>query len=127
MIRGEKILSFVKYEKELESDYRRHLDDVKRPDEVGKVFVEFAFKLIKMVKSEIPDGYIEEIGFDPESDVPFKLGNGLKEALSDLYEKSDLPAILERMARSAQNRYKKLKKDDERTDLFRLGDNAKPH
>jgi len=34
MKRGEKVLSFVKYEKELIEDYRRKLHEVKRSDEV---------------------------------------------------------------------------------------------
>ncbi len=127
MIRGEKMASFVKFEKEIESDYRRALDDVKRPDEIGKVFVDYAFRFLKMVNEEIPASFKDEISFNPESDKVFEISGDLREFLGELIEKSDLMAILERMASSAVHRYKKLKKDDERTDLFRLGENARAH
>ena len=125
--KGEKMYSFVKYEKELESDYRRKLDEVKRPDEVGGVFVEFAFKLLRKVKEDIPDEAREWIKFKPEGDVPYTLDGRIEEILGDIMKKSDLPAIIERMAMAAHHRYKKLRSDDERTDLFRMGESAKPH
>lgn len=128
MMRGEKMLSFVKYEKLLESDYRRALDDIKRPDEIWKVFVEYAFKLLKMVKEDLPDKMKKEIRFVPGGkDEVFKLSDQLLDHLGELVEKSDLLAIINRMASSALHRYKKLKSDNERTDLFRLGENARAH
>ena len=128
MMRGEKMLSFVKYEKLLESDYRRALDDIKRPDEIWKVFVEYAFKLLKMVKEDLPDKMKKEIRFVPSGkDEVFKLSDQLLDHLGELVEKSDLLAIINRMASSALHRYKKLKSDNERTDLFRLGENARAH
>ncbi len=128
MMRGEKMLSFVKYEKLLESDYRRALDDIKRPDEIWKVFVEYAFKLLKMVKEDLPDKMKKEIRFVPSGkDEVFKLSDQLLDHLGELVEKSDLLAIINRMASSALHRYKKLKSDNERTDLFRLGENVRAH
>ena len=128
MMRGEKMLSFVKYEKLLESDYRRALDDIKRPDEIWKVFVEYAFKLLKMVKEDLPDKMKKEIRFVPGGkDEVFKLSDQLLDHLGELVEKSDLLAIINRMASSALHRYKKLKSDNERTDLFRLGENVRAH
>ena len=128
MKRGEKILSFVKYEKELESGYRRKLDDIKRPDEIGEAFREYVFKLLKMVKEDIPDEAKELVYFHPENEEPFEIDERLREILgTDLIEKSDLMAIMRRMAQSAQHRYKKIKNDDERTDLFRMGDGTRPH
>ena len=124
MKRGEKMLSFVKYEKELESDYRRALDEIKRPEEIHKVFAEFAFKFLKMVKDDLDDRLKEQIKLLPDEEN-FKIGDGLTKELGELVEKSDLMAILRRMADSAVHRYLKLKRDDERTDLFRLGDSSK--
>ncbi len=124
MKKGEKMLSFVKYEKELESDYRRALDEVKRPEEIHKVFTEYAFKFLKMVKDDLDDRMRDQIKLLPDEEN-FEIGDELTENLSELTEKSDLMAILKRMAESASHRYLKLKKDDERTDLFRLGDSSK--
>jgi len=126
VIRGEKMYSYVKYEKELESDYRRALDQVKRPEEVADVFREYAFKLVNMVYDDLPSNMKEQLKLLTEKE-DIEIGEELKEKLSGILEKSDLMAILKRMAQDAINRYKKLKHDDERTDLFRLGDNAKIH
>ncbi len=124
MKKGEKMLSFVKYEKELESDYRRALDEIKRPEEIYKAFAEYAFRFLKMVKKDLEDGMKDQIKLLPD-DEDFEIGDRLTEELGELVEKSDLMAILKRMAESASHRYLKLKKDDERTDLFRLGDSSK--
>ncbi len=124
MKKGEKMFSFVKYEKELESDYRRALDEIKRPEEIHKVFSEYAFKFLKMVKDDLDDRLKEQIKLIPEEEN-FKIDEELLDKLGDLVKKSDLMAILKRMADSAIHRYLKLKRDDERTDLFRIGDSSK--
>ena len=126
MKRGKKMYSYVKYEKELESDYRKTLDQVKRPEEVAEVFREYAFKLISMIHDDLSPDMKEHIKLLTDyEDV--EIGVRLRDKLSETLENSDLMAILRRMAQDAINRYKKLKHDDERTDLFRLGDNAKIH
>ena len=124
MKKGERMLSFVKYEKELESDYRRALDEIKRPEEIHKAFSEYAFKFLKMVKEDLNDRLKEQIKLLPDEEN-FKIGDDLIKELDELVKKSDLMAILKRMADSATHRYLKLKKDDERTDLFRIGDSSK--
>ncbi len=126
MIRREKMYSYVKYEKELESDYRRALDQVKRPEEVADVFREYAFKLVSMIYEDLSSDMKEHLKLTTD-DGDVEIEGELKEKLSEALEKSDLMAILKRMAQDAINRYKKLKHDDERTDLFRLGDNARIH
>ena len=128
MKRGEKVYSFVKYEKDMESGYRRGLEEIKRPEEIGGLFREYVFKLLKKIKPDLPEDMKEGIVFKPDDGEPFDLSDELRKAIGDeLMEKSDLPAIIRRFALSAQHRYKKLKSDDERTDLFRLGDGARPH
>ncbi|MCD6450094.1 MAG: hypothetical protein J7L34_06275 [Thermotogaceae bacterium] len=126
MMKGEKMYSYVKYEKEVESEYRRALDQIKRPEEVIDVFGEYAFKLISMIYEGVPSDMKENIKLLTDKEK-VEINGKLKEKLSEILEKSDLTAILNRMAQDAINRYKKLKNDDERTDLFRLGDNAKIH
>ena len=125
-MKGEKMYSYVKYEKEVESEYRRALDQIKRPEEVIDVFGEYAFKLISMIYEGVPSDMKENIKLLTDKEK-VEINGKLKEKLSEILEKSDLTAILNRMAQDAINRYKKLKNDDERTDLFRLGDNAKVH
>ena len=122
MKKGEKVLSFVKYEKEIESEYREKLSSVKRLDEVGEVFIEFAMKFLKKVVPELDEReFIEDISFVPENEeIGFTLSTRLKKFLKEeIIEKSDLMAILKRMADEAIHRYKKIKSDEERTETFR--------
>ena len=122
MKKGEKFLSFVKYEKELESEYREKLSSVKRPEEVGVIFMEFAIRLLKKIVPDLDEKEcIEDVSFVPEDEeVGFILSERLKKFLKEeIIEKSDLMAILRRMASEAIHRYKKIKADEERTELFR--------
>ena len=128
MKKGERMDSFVKIEKELESDYRKALDNVKRPEEVHKVFGEFVLKLLKRIKEDINEEIVMRIKLTPEDETPYKVDEKFEELIGeDLIKKSDLLAIIGRMAQSAAHRYIKLRKDDERTDLFRLGEGSKAH
>ena len=122
MKKGEKFLSFVKYEKELESEYREKLSEAKRPEEVGDIFVEFALRFLKKIVPDLDEKtYIEDVSFVPEDEeVGFTLSERLKKVLKEeLVEKSDMMSILKRMVSEAIHRYKKIKSDEDRTDMFR--------
>ena len=120
MKKGEKILSFVKQEKELIEDYRRKLHDVKRSDEVGDVFIEFALRFLEKVLEDFDAAdYTEDISFDPEKEE-YTLSERLKERIGeDLLKKSDLPAILQGFCETAAHRWKQLKANEEKTDFFK--------
>ena len=120
MKKGEKILSFVKQQKELIEDYRRKLHDVKRSDEVGDVFIEFALRFLEKVLEDFDAAdYTEDISFDPEKEE-YTLSERLKERIGeDLLKKSDLPAILQRFCETAAHRWKQLKANEEKTDFFK--------
>jgi hypothetical protein len=119
--KGEKVLSFVKFEKELESAYRERLAAVKRPEETGEVFIEFAIKLLSRVNPAITKDHSDQIIFEPESENGYRLLPQLEQVLGkEVLTKSDLPAILKRMALNAAHRRKSLLSNTERTDLFRL-------
>lgn len=121
MKKGEKVLSFVKFEKELESAYREKLASVKRPEETRDVFVEFALKLLSKVNPSITLNHRDHIHFEPDSESGYRLSPQLEQILgSEVLTKSDLPAILKRMALSAAHRRTALLSNTERTDLFRL-------
>ena len=122
MKKGEKFLSFVKYEKELESEYREKLSETKRPEEVGDIFVEFALRFLKKIVPDLDEKtYIEDISFVPEDEeVGFTLSERLKKVLKEeIVEKSDMMSILKRKANEAIHRYKQIKSDEERTEMFR--------
>ncbi|MCD6254623.1 MAG: hypothetical protein J7J80_09490 [Thermotogae bacterium] len=111
--------SYVKYEKELEHDFRERLNEAKRLGDVGDVFVEFAFRLLKKVESGIDENLIEDVIFDPENSQGYRLLEKLRKELEEELKTSDLPAILERMAKAAVHRYEHILRDEDRTDVFR--------
>lgn len=121
MKKGEKILSFVKLEKEIESAYREKLSSAKRPEETGEIFIEFAIGLLSKINPQINRNYIDQIYFDPESENGFRLSASLEKILGEeVLKKSDLTAILKRMALNAAHRRKTLISDNERTNMFRM-------
>jgi len=111
--------SYVKYEKELEHDFREQLNEAKRLGDVGDVFVEFAFRLLKKVRSDLDENLIEDVVFDPENPRGYRLLEKLRRELEKELKTSDLPAILERMAKAAAHRYEHILNDEDRTDVFR--------
>ncbi|WP_041081126.1 hypothetical protein [Thermotoga profunda] len=121
MKKGEKVLSFVKFEKEIESAYRERLSNTKRPEETGDVFLEFAIGLLSKVNPQITRNHIDQIYFEPESENGYRLSPNLEKILGEeVLKKSDITAILKRMALNAAHRRKTLIADNERTNLFRM-------
>ncbi len=120
MKKGKKVLSHVKYEKELESAYRERLSLIKKPEEIGRVFVEFALILLEKIDQRIDKSFSDQIFFDPTNENGYRLSASLTNLLSEHLANSDLPAILKRMASTAAHRYRSLTSDNERTNYFRL-------
>lgn len=128
MKKGEKVLSFVKFEKELESAYRERLSAVKRPEETGDVFIEFAIKFLNKVNPQITKNFSDKIYFEPENENGYRLSSEIERILGqEVLTKSDLTAILKRMALNAVHRRKSLIANTERTDLFRLQEKPDQH
>lgn len=121
MKKGEKVLSFVKFEKEIESAYRERLSNAKRPEETGDVFLEFAIGLLNKVNPQITRNHMDQIYFDPDNENGYRLSPSLEKILGEeILKKSDITAILKRMALNAAHRRKTLIADNERTSMFRM-------
>lgn len=128
MKKGEKFLSFVKFEKEIESAYREKLSATKRPEETADVFIEFAINFLSKIKPEITRNHIDQIYFDPDSENGYKLSPNLEKILgNEILNSSDLPAILKRLALSAVHRRKALVSNNERTNMFRMQEKPDQH
>jgi hypothetical protein len=115
------MISFTKYEKEIIHHYREALIEAKRIDDVANTFIDTVFKLFKTIVPDLPDNYIEYVGFAPEANKKYIIDNPLKEYLEDLFEKSDLESIVERLVEMAYNRYKHLVHEKEQknySDVF---------
>jgi hypothetical protein len=116
MIKGEKVLSYIKYYNEIESEYREKLAEAKRKADVREVFNYILLKFLSKIDNSIDQSYDEFIKFDGKS---LNFESPLKEKIEKLAEKSDLHAIIERIFEAAKNRYLKLE-NDENTDYFYL-------
>jgi len=118
MENAEKVFSYVKYERELQTDYRRKLSEAKRKSDVRKVFYEFFFKLLVMIKPDVPNNLQEDIKFD-EKELTYSFTGELERIINELSANSDLKAIIDRMFEDAKHRYMKIAQDED-VDYFRL-------
>ncbi len=113
----EKMVSYVKFEHELQNEYREKLAECKRKSDVKDVFVEYLFKLLEKIGAKVPRGFNEFIKFS-EKGFEYLFVGELEKLVDELSKESDLKAIIERMAESAKHRYTKLE-HDENGDYFR--------
>lgn len=118
MEKAEKMLSYVKFEHELETDYREKLAEAKRKSDVREIFTEFLFKLLKKIEPSISSSLLEFVKFD-EKEFKFEFIGELSEMVEELSKNSDLKAIINRMYENALHRYKKIE-HDENINYFRL-------
>ncbi|HOK87988.1 MAG TPA: hypothetical protein PK404_04050 [Fervidobacterium sp.] len=114
----DKVFSYVKYERELETEYRRKLSEAKRKSDVRKVFYEFLFKLLTKVQPDLPNYLQEDIKFD-EKEFSYSFTEELERIINELSANSDLKAIIDRMFEVAKHRYMKIAQDED-VDYFRL-------
>ncbi|MGQ9855352.1 MAG: hypothetical protein ACUVQF_01305 [Fervidobacterium sp.] len=119
----EKMLSFVKYEHELENEYREKLAEAKRKSDVKEFFAEYVIRLLRKINPNVPMSLIDEIKFD-EKELKYEFTGELAKIVEEIGSQSDLKAIINRMYETAQHRYKKIE-HDENLDYFRIGNNAK--
>ena len=113
-IHGERVDSYVKYEREIASEFKDKLSSVKRIDEVGKLFV---YTITKLLKNINPDLEVEkdDISFNPTT---YSFSENLKKQVGKYFENSDLKNIIDKYYTDSINRYKKIQKD-ENTNFFR--------
>ncbi|TBV79862.1 MAG: hypothetical protein EYX74_06355 [Desulfobulbaceae bacterium] len=114
-------LSFSKDENELLPDFRNKINKAESAEDVKKFFSQTMGLLLARIFTK--DQAIEDTDISlrigkPSGDPPFILGQRLGKTpeFIDIWEKSDLPHIVARLAQTAQNRYKHLEKNPEKTE-----------
>ncbi|MGC8902909.1 MAG: hypothetical protein ACP5KD_06180 [Fervidobacterium sp.] len=122
MEKNEKMNSFVKFEHELETEYREKLAEAKRKSDVKDVFAEMLVRLLSKILPEVKLS-IEEIKFD-EKEFKYEFTGELGKVIEEISKSSDLKAIINRMYDTALHRYKKIE-HDENMDYFRLNSTQK--
>lgn len=120
---GEKMLSYVKFEHELETEYREKLSEAKRKSDVRDVFAEYVVRLLQKVEPSITLRMVEDIRFD-EKDFSYRFNGELARVVEELAKNSDLMAIINRMYEAAQHRFRKIE-NDENVDFFNRGEAQK--
>lgn len=122
-MQGGKMLSYVKYEHELETEFREKLAEAKRKSDVRDVFSEFVVRLLQKIEPSVNLRMVEDIRFG-EKDFSYHFNGELASIVEELSKGSDLMAIIGRMFEAAQHRYRKLE-HDENTDYFNRGEAQK--
>lgn len=113
-------LSFSKDENELLPDFRNKISKAESTEDVKKIFAQTMGHLMGRVFGEQLKVEYGDISLNPEEvngSPAFTLSDDLraKPEFTEIWEKSDLPKVMGRMAQTAQNRYKHLEKHPEKT------------
>jgi hypothetical protein len=113
-----KQLSFTKHEHEVLPDLRQKLNKAESTEDVKKFFIYTALELLeKIFEGEMHFDY-EDIALTPGSTSNYTVSQRLlsSEAFTSVWNHSDLPNLMGRLAESAINRYRHLEKHPEKTD-----------
>jgi hypothetical protein len=110
-------VSYTKYENRLLPSFREKLNMAESTEDVRKFFVYTMRDLLDAVFEQKLDLDKEDIVFDPESEPPYSLGQGLTahREFTPVWEGSDLPRVVSRLADSAVRRYRHLEKNPGKT------------
>ncbi|HEU24418.1 MAG: hypothetical protein C0176_05960 [Mesoaciditoga sp.] len=114
--------SYTNIEKEISKNYRERLNEAKKPSEVMDIFSKTIIDLLSRINEDFAQYTLSDIKLDINSEKKYEISENLsKDPRFDyLIRESDLPAIIERLAKDAANRYLKLVKDDDKTATFNL-------
>ncbi len=114
--------SYTNIEKEISKNYREKLNGTKKPSEVMNIFSKTVIDLLSRINEDFAKYDPSEIKLDVDNQAKYQISENLKRdpRLDYLIRESDLPAIIERLAKDAANRYLKLTKDDDKTATFNL-------
>lgn len=120
--------SYVKFYEETKREYHEMLNKAKRPQDVVDVFAKYTINFLKSAFPEkITDEHLNYIVFDEELEDGYYFEEPLMELLKEEFENSDLPSILKKKAKEAKDRYLHIINDNDRTETFRLSNNAKSY
>ena len=111
-------LSYTKFEHELRPHFRQRLNKAESTEDVKKFFIYTVQELLMKVLEGEVEVYFEDVALKPDQNPPYVLSQRLQEmdSLKSVWENSDLPHVLDRLAESAVNRYKHLQKNPEKTE-----------
>lgn len=113
-----KQISFSKYEQELRPQYRQSVNSAESTEDVKKFFAHSTQELLETALQEKVAVEYEDIRLDPHRESGFVISSRLRELqeFESVWNRSDLPHIVKRMAQFAIKRHKRLEKHRDRTE-----------
>jgi len=113
-----KRVSFTKYLNKLLPKFREDMNRAESTEDVRKFFSYTVKELLKDIIEKEIEIRDEDIIFLPEKPPYFSLSQKLfsDDRLKNMWEESDLPHIIEKLADSALGRFKHLEKHPEKTE-----------
>lgn len=110
--------SFTKFEHEILPDFRNKINNSESTEDVKKFFVQTAMELFEHVFEGKQEFEYEDVKLALDKDLHYTLSEQIRASkdFKSVWNASDLPRIVARLAKSAMNRYKHLEKHPERTD-----------
>lgn len=110
--------SFTKHERKVLPDFRQKINNSESTEDVKKFFSYTVTSLLKEILPEEVTPEFEDIWLAPGSRPPYRVSGRLMKTpeFSRTWQNSDLSKMLERLAETALNRYRRLEKHPEKTD-----------
>ena len=109
---------FTRHERQILPNFRQKISKAESTEDVKKFFVYIVKKLFKNVfKGQMEFDY-EEFKLIPDSEPYFRLSERLLSSkdFTSVWNDSDLPRVVSRLAESSIYRYKRLEKHPDKTD-----------
>ena len=112
-------LSFSKIEKQILPGYRNKISVVESGEEVKKVFITTIQELFRQVYQDSFELDYEDLTFLPDRDPGYLFSKNVLENQQFLavWQKSDLPNLINRLSSTAVKHYIHLRKHPEKTEL----------
>ena len=113
-----KEFSFTRYEREILPNFRQKISKAESTEDVKKFFVYTVKELFKNVFEGQREFDYEEFELTPESEPHYRLSERLLSSkdFTSVWNHSDLPRVVKRLAESSIRRYTHLEKHPEKTD-----------
>lgn len=113
-----RILSFTKIENTLVPKFRDSMAQAESTADVRKFFVYAMLELLNNALEEDAELTYEDVALAPKDTPGYTVSQRLRErpAFQKAMTTSDLPAILDRFAVTAINRFRRLEKNPEKTE-----------
>lgn len=113
-----KQLSYSKYENRILPAYRQKINHAESAEDVKKFFTYTAKELLQNIFAEQLRIEYEDLALTPDSLPHYMLSDKLlsSQDFITIWNDSDLPQVMARLARPALNRYRRLEKHPEKTD-----------